>query len=139
MHAKEKPDAAEIKLQNELYEAYDVNTRKAIQMEIVDESEKSVPLDKGMVDRLRGSDFTQQFRNLLVRSFKNLFRNEQFTRARIMQTVVVAIVLDILFFRKTAYDTQSVRDKNSVLFFINNSQLMFTLQSVILSCNRTPT
>ncbi len=135
MHAKEKPDATEIKLQEELYEAYDVNTRKGIQAVINEEVEKATPLDKSKVDLLRGSSFIQQFRCLMLRAFRNLFRNERFTHARVIQTVVIAIVLDILFFRKTANDTQSVRDKDSALYFSVKSQMMMTMQSVILSCN----
>ncbi len=134
MHSKEKPDAAEIRTQNELYNAYDTYLRKGVKDEISAEMSRAVPLDNATINRLRGSTFGQQCRQLLVRAFKNMFRNKHFVQARIAQTICIAVVLDILFFRKTSYGTQDVRSKNSVIIFITISQFMDTLESVVLSC-----
>ncbi len=134
MHAKEKPDAAEIKLQNELYGAYDTQLRKGITEGIASDMAKATPIDSSVLSKMRGSSFSQQFKQLLTRAFRNLTRSKQLTQARIFQTVIIAIVLDILFFRKTGYDQQTVRSKSSVLFFLSMTQLMGTLNSVVLSC-----
>ncbi|MDR3549465.1 MAG: ABC transporter permease [Candidatus Pacebacteria bacterium] len=134
MHAKEKPDEAEIKTQNELYNAYDSLVRKSVKEDVTETMAKAAPLDRSAVDLTRGSTFGSQCRQLLLRAFRNLIRSPSFIQARIIQTIVVAIVLDILFFRKTGYGQQETRDKNSVLFFTITTQLMFTMESVILSC-----
>ncbi len=134
MHAKEKPDAADIKLQNELYGAYDTQLRKGITAGIASDMAKAAPIDTAVLMKMRGSSFAHQFKHLLTRAFRNLFRNKQLTQARIFQTVIIAVVLDILFFRKTGYEQQVVRSKSSVLFFLSMTQLMGTLNSVVLSC-----
>ncbi len=134
MHSKEKPDAAEIKMQNEMYSAYDKHIRTSVKEEMASDMAKSAPLDTARMKNMRGISFGLQCKLLLDRAFKNLFRNKHLTQARIIQTVVIAIVLDILFFRKTSNDQQDVRSRNSVLFFLAMTQLFSTLESVVLSC-----
>ncbi len=134
MHAKEKPDASEIKLQNEMFAAYDTHARKSITEQITHDMEKAAPIDASAMKELRGSTFGQQCKVLLVRAFKNLIRNKRLTQARIFQTIIISIVLDILFYRKTGFGQQDVRSKNSVLFFMSMTQMMGTMQSVVLSC-----
>lgn len=134
MHSKEKPDPKDILIQTELYNAYEERIRGSVKKEIADAMNRAAPLDPASVKQMRGSSFSHQLGELLKRTFKNLIRNKHFIQARIMQTVVVSVLLDLLFNNKDSWDRQDVRDKNSVLFFICTSQLMFTMQSVILSC-----
>ncbi len=134
MHAKEKPDAAEIKVQNEMYNAYDTHTRKGVRDQMRSDMERAPEIGSSALKQMRGSSFALQCKLLFFRAFMNLFRNKQLFQARIVQTVVIAIVVDILFFRRTGYGMQDVRDKNSAIYLMSVIQLMNTIQSVVLSC-----
>ena len=134
MHAKEKPDPEDIKTQNELFESYNINLRKAIEDEIPSLEAKAVPLDQQRLSKFRASTFMTQFKQLIYRAFKNLSRNTTFTRVRVGQIVVLGILMDILFWDKRGYDKGNVNDKNGAYFFICNSQLMLSIQSVLLTC-----
>lgn len=137
MHAKEKPEPSDIKEQEELFLNYDKHLRPDIEVEI-QEAEKNVqPLSKEKLSQFRATSFKTQFQHLMKRTMTNLVRNVTLSRVRIGQTVAMALIMDILFWNKEGYEQKEVSEKNGALFFVCTSQLMLSIQSVILTCNST--
>lgn len=134
MHAKEKPEPEDIKEQEELFANYNRHLRSAIEDEMKEAESRSQPLNKEQLTKFRASSFATQFHNLMVRASKNLVRNITISRVRIAQVVFLGIFMDILFWNKDGYDLENVESKNGAFFFICMSQLMLSLQSVILTC-----
>jgi len=134
MHAKEKPDSEDIKIQEELFNNYDQHIRASIKNEVAEAGKESLPLNKERLSQFRASGFCTQSQQLTLRAVKNLLRNITFTRVRIGQVVVVGILMIILFWNRSGYDRDNVNSKNGALFFICTSQLMLSIQSVILTC-----
>ncbi len=134
MHAKEKPDPEDIKMQNELFESYDANIRSAIKADIKEVSDKAPKIDSAVMKSFRASSFTLQFEQLLIRAFRNMIRNTTFTRVRVGQIIILGVLLDILFWNKESYSYEDVKDKNGAFFFICTSQFMLSIQSVLLTC-----
>lgn len=135
MHAKEKPTKEDIRGQNELFESYNKHLRPAIESQIPDLVKSAVALKQDKLSEFRATSFSLQFDQLLNRAFKNVIRNSTFTTVRIVQTVVIAVLLCLLYWRKTDLDYDDIRDKNSALFFICTCQFMLSIQSVLLTCN----
>lgn len=133
MHAKEKKEDDDIKMQNELFENYDTKLRPAIMADMKSLKEKAPPMDKHALGQFRASGFWLQFEQLMYRAFKNVIRNTTFTKVRVGQIVILGILLDILFWNKETYDEGDVRDKNGAYFFICTSQFMLAIQSVLLT------
>lgn len=134
MHAKENPTPEDIDDQNKLFQSYNVELRGQIEASIPVEKEKALPLNNERLDKYRASNFVLQFKELMLRSFRNLVRNTTFTRVRVGQIVILGILLDILFWNKSTYNEGDVRDKNGAFFFICTAQFMLAIQSVLLTC-----
>ena len=134
MHAKEKPDLEDIKMQNELFDCYDKHLRGGIQQDVTQLKEQTPPLDTKRLNLFRASDFLLQFNQLTIRAFKNMIRNVTFIKVRFIQIIILGILLDLLFWNKRSYDEGDVRDKNGAFFFICTLQFMLSIQSVVLTC-----
>jgi hypothetical protein len=134
MHAKEKPDPDDIKMQEELFNNYNQHIRASIENEVAEAEKESLQLNKKRLSQFRASSFCTQFQQLILRAFKNLLRNTTFTRVRIGQVIVIGILMIILFWNKKGYGQDNVNGKNGAFFFICTSQLMLSIQSVLLTC-----
>jgi len=134
MHAKDKPEPEDIEKQEELFENYNKYIRPTIESEMKEAEEKSEPLNKKRLSQFRASSFGTQFQQLMHRAFINLVRNTTLTRVRIGQVVVLGIIMNILFWNKRGYDKENVSQKNGAFFFVCVSQLMLSVQSVMLTC-----
>lgn len=137
MHAKEKPEPEDLRMQEELFDNYNRHIRSSIEDEIAEAEKESIPLNKKRLNQFRASSFCMQFQQLMSRAFKNLLRNITFTRVRIGQVIVVGILMDILFWNKSGYGQDHVRAKGGAFFFMCTSQLMLSIQSVLLTCSLT--
>lgn len=69
---------------------------------------------------------------LLGRTFKNLYRDPQSSRIRVLQTVVM-IVLVVLVFWDMGNDQEGITGKTGFAFFVSINQIMTTLFSVLLT------
>ena len=69
---------------------------------------------------------------LTVRSVKNLKRNPQASRVRLMQTLIMAILV-ILVFWNMGTDTDGINGKSGYAFFVSINQVMTALFSVLLT------
>jgi hypothetical protein len=135
IHAKEKPDQKDIELQNKFFQNYDTILKPKIAKEMTEIKSKVNELDKKRLQGFRVSSFGLQFQQLMIRAFRNTCRNPTFTRVRTIQTIILGILNLILFWNKSTYGMQDVKDKNGCLFFVCTSQFMLAIQSVLLTCN----
>ncbi|KAL9647271.1 hypothetical protein ABK040_012622 [Willaertia magna] len=69
-----------------------------------------------------------QFLVIMVRAFTNIVRDRKLTIARIFQNVAMAILVGLIFLRKT-YSYKDVQDRIGVLFFVLLNQAMNALFS----------
>lgn len=134
LHAKEKPDPQDIKAQSELFESYDKYIRAGIENEIPKLVSAAEPLDAKELAQQQQNTLYDQFFQLMNRAFKNLTRNVSFIIVRVGQMVVLGLIMMILFWDTRGYDYNTVRDKNGAYCFVCVSQLMLSVQSVILTC-----
>lgn len=134
MHVKEKPSEEDAKRQNELFDNYNKYLRTGIAEEILKLASEAPSLSQEALSQFRSTTFGLQFQQLLIRASKNLIRNSTFTTVRIVQTLVLSVLLLLLYWRRTNNDFADVRDRNSGLFFISNSQFMLSFQCVLLTC-----
>ena len=69
---------------------------------------------------------------LTIRSAKNLKRNPQASRVRLMQTLIMAILV-ILVFWDMGTNTDGINGKSGYAFFVSINQVMTALFSVLLT------
>jgi len=72
-----------------------------------------------------------ELKELLVRTAKNLYRNPTSTRMRIIQTLVMGILVDLVFW-DLGSSREDVRGKAGFCFFISVNQTMTAMFSVLL-------
>jgi ABC-type multidrug transport system ATPase subunit len=115
---------------------------------ILDEYEKSFTYVQPHLDAKLDSDLSRfstyksswlaQFFVILSRSFLNIMRDKVLTFSRLFQTIVMALIVGLIFFR-LGWEQKNVSDRSGVLFFIMlNSSMgsMFASMSVFLSAEK---
>jgi hypothetical protein len=117
-----------------LFENYDKYIRGKVEEEILQLANKAESLNAKELTQQKLNTLYDQFIQLMNRAFKNLTRNTGFIVVRVGQMVILGVVMMILFWNTRGYDYNSVRDKNGAYCFVCVSQLMLSIQSVILTC-----
>lgn len=112
----------------DLYEKYD-------QSELKNDADSIHPEAKeiGSVETVKSyhANFCVQFWHLLVRSLRNIVRLPVASYVKIISNIIVAIMI-ILVFKQLKYDTQSIQNRNGVLFFFVMNIMMSSFTNVTL-------
>jgi len=74
-----------------------------------------------------------QTKELLIRAFRNASRNPALSVVKIMQSIAIAILIDLIFFDLDT-DLEGVQSRSGLLFFIIISQGNFGSQNSTLAC-----
>eukprot|EP00826_Nyctotherus_ovalis_P039248 TRINITY_DN3756_c0_g1_i17.p2 TRINITY_DN3756_c0_g1~~TRINITY_DN3756_c0_g1_i17.p2 ORF type:complete len:327 (-),score=39.94 TRINITY_DN3756_c0_g1_i17:56-1036(-) len=133
MHAKENPDPEDIQKQNELFDSYNKYLRTEIENEMTKLASEAPELDENSFKKFRASSFALQFNQLLIRGFKNYFRNDIRTWVAFFQMLFICFIVDIIFWKKGGYDYINVRSKNGALAGATTFHFLHSINSVLLT------
>jgi len=101
----------------------------------VDKQDKAITHDEVNSDSLdahfHSTPFCRELGLLLKRTLKNLYRDPQSTRVRIIQTIVMVVLIDLVFWNM-GDDQEGIQGKAGFAFFISINQIMMSLFSVLL-------
>lgn len=126
-----KKQEEDIEKLNTLVEGYD-----KYQKDKVAQENEAIKLDEVNDDMLSSTfhsiSYFKELWLLTVRTSKNLIRNPQTSKVRIIQTVVIGVLI-ILVFWDMGNDEQGITGKAGFAFFISINQVMTALFSVLLT------
>lgn len=125
-----KKKDSDYKKLNDVVEGYNKH-----QKDKVKEEDEQISYEEVTEDRLNAqskkASFFKELGLLLRRTAKNLVRDPQSSRVRVIQTVVMAVLI-ILVFWDMGNDQQGIDGKAGFAFFISINQIMTALFSVLL-------
>jgi len=77
-----------------------------------------------------GAGFWEQFKLLFRRAFRNQLRNKLLLRGRLMQTLVMAVMVSLIYLN-VRHDQRGVQDRQGFLFFIVANGVMGASMGVV--------
>lgn len=80
------------------------------------------------------NSFLFQTNELFRRAFKNAVRNPGLSKIKLMQSLGLSILIDMVF-NESSSDLEGVQTTSGLLFFIVTSQVLFGYEHAVLSCN----